>query len=115
VPLGTLDAEERANAARFRDTATYVGTPFPAGSGTVALLSGSGRLTAPSGRNLSVVAVDDPLAWLAPMAGDVTALGLALPEQERLRLAKAFPRARTSPLGTMQRPRFDGPADRRGP
>jgi acyl-CoA reductase-like NAD-dependent aldehyde dehydrogenase len=115
VPLGTLDAEERADAARFRDTAIYAGSPFPAGAGTVVVLSGAGRLLAPSGRNLSVLAVDDPLAWLAPVAADITALGLALPEQERQRLAKALPRARTSSLGAMQRPRFDGPADRRGP
>jgi hypothetical protein len=114
VPLGALDAEERADSARFRDTVSYAGTRFPAGSGSVAFLPGSSRLLAPSGRNLAVLAVDDALAWLAPVAADVTALGLALPENEHRRLAEALPRARTSTIGAMQRPRFDGLADRRG-
>jgi hypothetical protein len=113
VPLGSLDATERADSARFRDTVSFAGSAFPAGSGTVAFLPGSGRLLTPSGRNLVVLAVNDALAWLVPAAREITALGLALPEAERQRLAEALPQARASVLGAMQRPRFDGPADRR--
>jgi acyl-CoA reductase-like NAD-dependent aldehyde dehydrogenase len=113
VPLGTLDDGERADSARFRDTATYTGSAFAAGAGTVACLPGPGRLLAPNGRNLAVFAVDDPVRWLAPVAAEVTALGLALPDGERRRHLDALPRARASALGAMQRPRFDGPADRR--
>jgi hypothetical protein len=115
VPVGSLDAAERADSARFRDTASFAGSAFPAGSGTVAFLPGSGRLLAPSGRNLAVVAVEDAFAWLSPVARDITALGLALPEQERRRLMESLPEARSSELGSMQRPRLDGPADRRTP
>jgi hypothetical protein len=115
VPVGALDAAERADSARFRDTTSFAGTAFPAGSGTVAFLPGSGRLLAPSGRNLVVLAVEDPLTWLAPLAPDITALGLALPENEQRRLTGALPEARSSALGAMQRPRLDGPADRRSP
>lgn len=114
VPLGALDAEELADAARFRDTAAYAGAALPAGSGTVALLSGAARLLAPSGRNLAVVTVDHPQTLLEPVAAELTALGLAVPKEERQRLEAAFPGARTSALGAMQRPRLDGPADRRG-
>lgn len=114
VPLGALDPEERADAARFRDTAAYAGTPFPAGSGTVAALPGAVRWLAPNGRNLAVVAVDDPVTLLAPLRAELTALGVALPEEERRRLVEALPHARESAIGAMQRPLFDGPADRRG-
>jgi hypothetical protein len=115
VPVGSLDAAERADNARFRDTASYAGDAFPAGSGTVAFLPGSGHLLAPSGRNLVVVAVEDACEWLAPVAADITALGLALPLGERRRLMESLPEARSSELGSMQRPRLDGPADRRTP
>lgn len=113
VPLGALDAEERADAARFRDTAAYAGALFPAGSGAVATFSGSGRVLAPSGRNLAVFAVESAHDALTPVAAELTALGLVVPSGERERLSRAFPGARTSALGAMQRPPFDGPADRR--
>jgi hypothetical protein len=114
VPLGALDDEERADAARFRDSAAYAGAAFRAGSGTVAFLAGGGRVPAPNGRNLAVVTVDQPQTWLAPVAAELTALGLSVSDDERRTLVAAFPGARSSPLGAMQRPALDGPADRRG-
>jgi hypothetical protein len=113
VPRGVLDDEELADAARFHDTAAYAGTAFRAGASTVAFLPGGGRLLAPNGRNLAVVAVEDARSWLAPVAAEITALGLAVPDDQRDALLAALPNARPSAVGEMQRPRFDGPADRR--
>jgi hypothetical protein len=114
VPLGALDAEERADAARFRDIAAYAGVSFQAGSGTVAVFPRGQRVLAPNGRNLVVVTVDHPQTWLADSGAELTALGLSVPDDERRRLVESFPGARESALGAMQRPPLDGPADRRG-
>jgi hypothetical protein len=115
VPVGTLDAEERADAARFRDTAAYAGECFPAGSGTVAALPGSSRMLAPCGRNLVIFGATDAASAVAPMAAEITALGTAFRGEGARRLLEALPHARPSAVGAMQRPRFDGPVDRRAP
>ncbi len=114
VPLGRLDAEERAEIARFRDTFAYAGELFPAGSGWVAIGPERAPRVAPDGRNLLILPSADPVRTLAGSAPEVTALGLAAGQKHEASLAATLPRARYSALGAMQRPRFDGPADRRG-
>jgi hypothetical protein len=50
---------------------------------------------------------------LRSVGRELTALGVAGDEHAEAPLRAAFPGARVSLLGRMQRPRFDGPADRR--
>jgi hypothetical protein len=114
VPLGRLDAEEKADIARFRDTAAYAGTLQPAGPGFVCALGGSGVLFAPVGRNLAVVPVTSvESAFLALDPALVTAVGIAGGADLGAAVASVVPGARLSKLGHMQRPAFDGAADRR--
>ncbi len=112
IPLGRLSGAELADARGFRDARRYAGSCFEAGASTVAV--DDGRLAfAPSGRQLVVTACADPLALLEPRAAELTAFGVAGAGGLVLSLEKAFPGARRSVLGRMQRPPFDGPADRR--
>jgi acyl-CoA reductase-like NAD-dependent aldehyde dehydrogenase len=113
VPAGTLDANELADVARYRDAFSYAGTVIPAGPGWVAVPEEHRLVPAPAGRNLTVVATSDPARDLLPYARQITALGVAASADLRTSLAAAFPDARVSDLGRMQRPPFDGPADRR--
>jgi hypothetical protein len=112
VPLGRLDDAERADVARFRDAAAYAGTLLAAGPGFVFAADTADTLLAPAGRNLSVAPVssfDAALSSLDPAL--VTAIGVAGPLVDVV--TRALPLARISELGRMQRPPFDGPADRR--
>jgi hypothetical protein len=112
VPLGALSLDEAAEATRFRDTLSYAGRLFPAGPGSVAVIDDHFVL-APAGRHLTLVVTRDPLARLAPVAPEVTALGLATAPPLADALRRALPKARSSALGRMQCPAFDGPADLR--
>jgi len=113
VPAGRLDAAEAADARAFRDARAYAGELFPAGPGVVALGGPETLELAPVGRNLMVTPTADPAALLGPAAPQVTAVGYAAGSALSSRLGRALPEARQSRLGGMQRPRFDGPADRR--
>lgn len=112
VPRGTLSQEEAAEATRFRDTLSYAGRLFPAGPGSVAVIDDRTVLS-PAGRHLTLVVTRDPLSRLAPIASNVTALGLATSSALARALRQLLPKARVSALGAMQRPAFDGPADPR--
>ena len=113
VPLGRLDDAERADNVRFRDTAIYAGPLLAAGPGSVCVSEGA-ALIAPAGRNLCVVPAQELARVLAEVdASLVTAVGVAGSETLALDIARALPSARLSELGRMQRPAFDGPADRR--
>jgi hypothetical protein len=113
VPPGRLDDAERADARRFRDAHAYAGVVLAAGPGCVAVSAGERLTTAPAGRNLVVTACRDPLATLAPEQPSITAVGIASAPSLRASLVQGLPQARFSPLGAMQKPAFDGPADRR--
>jgi len=107
VPVGRLDDDERAESVRLRETLSYAGELFPAGPGWVALDDAERRLIpAPSGRNLVVVRSDADLSWLSAYSQSIVAVGA----RDALR---ELPETRCSPLGAMQRPRFDGPVDGR--
>ena len=113
VPLGRLDTEELADARAFRNTQTFAGPTFAAGPGIVALAAHDHGALAPVGRHLLVTACPDPLPLLVPRAQDLTSLGVAGPPELQTALATRFPQARTTHLGAMQHPPFDGPADQR--
>jgi hypothetical protein len=114
VPLGRLDDAERADNARFRDTAIYAGPLLPAGPGSVCVTEGA-ALIAPAGRNLCVVPAEELAGVLAEVdVSLVTAVGVAGADALAGNIARVLPGARLSELGRMQRPAFDGPADRRG-
>lgn len=113
VPLGRFHEAERADARRFHDAYRYAGVVLAAGPGVVAVSPDARWSAAPVGRNLLVAACEDPLASLLPARARITALGLATGPALSASVAASLPEARTSPLGAMQKPPFDGPADRR--
>lgn len=114
VPLGRLDDDERAECLRMREALTYAGEVLAAGPGWVALDDASARLLpAPAGRNLVVVPSGSDLEWLSAHAAPVAALGVTSLGGLGVTASRLFPEARLSPLGQMQRPRLDGPVDRR--
>ena len=111
VPRGRLDADELADARAFRDAHAYSGRVFAAGPGCVAA-SDQRWEPAPVGRHLLVTSSKDVIGTLQQRKGALTAIGVASADDQQ-RLERFFPSARISRLGTMQRPAFDGPADRR--
>jgi hypothetical protein len=113
VPLGALTPHEAADQTRFRDALAYAGSVVSAGPGWVATSDSGALVVAPTGRNLAVTVTSDPAAVLAPHAASIAAFGVAAHPELAARLVAALPRARASGLGAMQRPRFDGPVDRR--
>lgn len=114
IPLGELSEDELADIARYRDTLLYTGELFSAAAGYVGVAAAHAALElAPVGRNLHVVAVEDAVARLEPIAHAVTTFSHVGPDARRIRLAAALPSARPAKLGHMQTPRFDGPVDRR--
>jgi hypothetical protein len=121
VPLGRLDGDELADVARYRDTLAVVGDCFPAGSGVVGLLfDDTCVLVSPVGRNLHVVATGDgggAASTIRALAPHVAAVGISPGSRDPWigQMIGALPHARRSPLGSMQRPAFDGPVDLRFP
>lgn len=119
VPRGTLSREETADIVRYRDALEYAGELLPAGKGRISVdADGKHVVVPPVGRNLHilhVLGVDDAIATLSGLAPSIVGLGLDVSPDLEVELRKALPGARVSPLGRMQRPAFDGPADLRRP
>jgi len=114
VPRGSLSRDEAADAAWYRDTVRYCGGLLRAGQGWVGVdLESDGLLLPPIGRNVQVVRVTDLQGVLGPLVPAIAAVGLAGPRELGERVRELVPRARYSILGSMQKPRFDGPVDRR--
>jgi hypothetical protein len=113
VPLGELAPGEAADVTRFRDALTVAGSVVRAGPGFVATSTGGAFVIAPVSRNLAVLACEDPLRVLEPHARLLAAVGFAASSELETKIRAAFPGARPSALGAMQRPPFDGPVDRR--
>lgn len=113
LPLGRRSPEELAEARRQRDAAAYAFELLEAGSGWVTC---SEQLVLPPvGRNLHVVACADVAQVLAPWAPHLTCIGADVTSAVEDQLRRAFPGARLSPLGQMQKPPLDGPVDQRQP
>jgi hypothetical protein len=114
VPRGVLSPEERAEASRWVDAATFAGDCWAGVDHAVALATVGAPLSVPpAGRHLLVAGaptLDDAFARLAPIAPFMVAVGA----RDRTALASRAPaHARLLPLGRMQHPPLDGPVDRR--
>jgi hypothetical protein len=123
VPLGRLDPSELAEAAWYRQTAACFGRVIAAGSGAVCVrdpiepslleLDGPAALDVPpAGRHLDVIAITRWEPALESLRPWLTAVGCSTPRLQTA-VSAAFARLRVSPLGSMQRPPFDGPVDLR--
>ncbi len=114
VPRGSLSHDETADVAWYRDTVRYCAELLGAGRGWVGLdLEPDRVLLPPIGRNVHVVHLTDLDGVLGPLVPGIAAVGLAGPRELGERVRELVPRARYCILGSMQRPRFDGPVDRR--
>lgn len=114
IPRGALSGEELGDQALYRDTVAYACNLLPSGKGTVGYDVERERVVVPPiGRNLHVVAVEELASVVAPFAEAVAAVGVAGPSETWDAVRRVLPRARTSAVGKMQSPRFDGPVDLR--
>jgi hypothetical protein len=114
VPRGELGDDELAAQAWYRATLEYVADYFPAGRGGVSFdPDGSGVIVPPGGRVVHVVRGEDPTVVLERLRPMLAAVGVAGPPDLWEAVRAAVPRARVSPVGMMQRPKLDGPVDRR--
>jgi hypothetical protein len=114
IPRGRILAEEAAQAVRYRDTMTFAGAIFAAGSAWVGVdLCGELSVVPPAGRNVHVARSTDIRASISTIAHSVTVAGILGDDSFTARVAELLPRARRCRLGFMQRPPFDGPVDLR--
>jgi hypothetical protein len=115
IPRGNLTSDEAADDRRFRDSAQFAFEVIEAGSGVVTLDRSAGQwVLPPPFRNLHVAQISG-LERLAAVEPSIVALGICASEARVQTLRELLPRARLSRLGSMQRPRLDGPLDRRTP
>ena len=114
VPRGDATPDEVADQIWYRDTWLCAGELLAAGRGCVGVDIQRERIwVPPSGRNVHVVCATDLERCLHPVRAAVAAVGVCGPPDLSARVSEVLPAARLSPLGAMQRPRFDGPVDRR--
>jgi hypothetical protein len=113
IPRGRLEAHEAAAITSYRDTASFSGEVFSAGPGFVSAGKDSKWLLPPTGRNLHVLPVGDPLTSLSALRPMITSCAFAGHPALEASLRRALPGARLCQFGNMQRPPFDGPVDRR--
>jgi hypothetical protein len=118
VPMADVAPEHVAHAAWEYRVATHLATV--SGPGPVCLAEYAEgwvkdhRLPLfQSPRRISVVRSSEPLTMLNSIANLVTCVGYSGDEVLAQALELKLPHARRVPLGTMQRPRFDGPVDLR--
>lgn len=106
VPRGMLFEDERAEATRYADTLAFAGVLERGASSLVG--HAETLLVPPPGRHVHVMPWNE--AALASIGRFVVTVG-SLTEDDARRIAPAH--ARAAVLGEMQRPRLDGPVDRR--
>jgi hypothetical protein len=114
VPRGVLHADERAEAIQYESTMAFAGRVISR-PGHVVGVAGMGApvLVPPPGRHVHVAPVrslEEARSLIADLAPVIVAVGADDPAQAA---TIAPPHARVSTLGAMQRPRLDGPVDRR--
>jgi hypothetical protein len=115
VPRGRLQPEEAAEAVRYRDTLCFAAELVVAGSGLVGIdVRGGALVVPPPGRHVHVVRVQELTAAAAQLAGRVTSVAVDGARELAGVVRLAFPGARITVPGRMQRPPFDGPVDLRG-
>lgn len=114
MPQGEMSDSERADSLWYKDTFAYAGALYTAGKGFVGLDSRPERvIVPPATRIVHLSPSQAPAELLAPLSAHLTTLGFYGTERLRAELQRAFPHARVSELGSMQRPPLDGPIDRR--
>jgi hypothetical protein len=111
VPRGRLDSEELAAVTAYRDTASFSGELFAAGSGFVSV--SDQWLMPPIGRNLHVLLTSDFARSLSAVRPLITSCAFAGSTSQRNGLRLALRGARLGDFGRMQSPPFDGPVDLR--
>jgi hypothetical protein len=115
IPRGALTPDEAADERRFRDASEFAFELFDAGRGVVTVDPRAGSwVIPPPGRNLNFAGVAG-FDTLVPLEPSIVAVGVCAPVSWVNALRELLPRARFSALGSMQRPRLDGPLDRRTP
>lgn len=111
VPLGEVDAAERAAASAYRGTIEAVGEVFGELGALVGFVDEGARFFAPSvPRAVHVLESASLPAFLQHHARAVTCIAGDDDEAKA-----ALPLARRAEIGQMQRPPLDGPVDRREP
>lgn len=116
VPRGRLHPDESADAVRYRDTTCVAAELVAAGSGFVGIDVHRGALVVPPpGRHVHVVRVQDLAASARALNGLVTSAAVDGDASLVSAITQAFPGARITSPGRMQRPPFDGPVDLRSP
>lgn len=130
VPRGALAADEEQAIAAWAQTMRAVGdVDLGAHHGVAVDVAPQALLLPPAARIVCVLAADAPAlgALLSPLARHLAATGVASSVEPALHVAREnepsgalaaalrtiAPRARRSPIGSMQRPPLDGPVDLR--
>ncbi len=113
VPRGVVGGDEVAERVRWLETMAIAGVVLAGPAHAVAVAAHGSPLTlAPVGRNMHIapIAMANAAAQLAPLASAIVAVGA---NDSAVAARIGPPHARVSRLGHMQRPRLDGPVDRR--
>jgi hypothetical protein len=116
VPRGELAEAEHRELALYRHTLELVGDVFVGEHHLVALDPEPQQLApAPAHRATLLAPLRAPLVTtrLGPLARWITCIGAQGSSDLVRAVAELAPHARVSPLGSMQRPPFDGPVDLR--
>ncbi|MBN2191890.1 MAG: proline dehydrogenase [Polyangiaceae bacterium] len=114
VPRGAMSDDELASQIWYRETLRFVAELFPAGRGAVTLDVAGGVLAVPpGGRIIHLIRAEDPAPVLERLRPVIAAVGVGGPPEVWEAVRAQAPRARVSAIGMMQRPKLDGPVDRR--
>lgn len=118
VPPGRSSGAHTHERIWSERVARNLGKVFPAGEGWVAYYetAWAHRYSVPvppACRSVSLVQSADPTSDLIALRRLLTNVGVAGPTELTRRMESCLPGARVVPLGSMQRPAFDGPLDRR--
>lgn len=114
IPFGPQDVAVLAATAQHRETWCFLGEVFEAPGGLVTLdTEGLAWGDPPTNRTIHIRAVEDPLSELKIRATRITAVGCRANSPLLHEVNAVVPHARVSDFGYMQRPRLDGPVDRR--
>ncbi len=114
TPLGRLSDAERGEIARYQQTLAYSGELFTSSAGAVGVAAlDSATLLSPLGRTLHIIPVSDAPARARALSGEITSVAVAGGAELLSAVARTLPGARLTVPGSLQRPAFDGPVDRR--
>lgn len=114
IPFGLQGTALLANTVQHRETWRFLGEVFEGPGGLVTLDTECLAWGEPAtNRTIHVRAVEHPLSELKLRAARITAVGCKANSPLWHEVNAVVPHARVSGFGYMQRPRLDGPVDRR--